>query len=231
MENKTGKYFKYAIGEIVLVVIGILIALSINNWNESRKENLLAFTYSNKIINDLETDISHIDSLIAIGKHNEKVVEGYFNYFENQEPVNIQKLIDSCSQIINDDIYKYRYTPNNHTFKDMLASGNSTLLNEDQKSALIKLSNTQDYFIIVFEKVIQSIIESERKVKTYIDLDLSSSNFFKKINKKQSDDNLVQGLLHQHNALSSYSGLLFHTIRLKKRISKETNIAIQTLKN
>ncbi|TYA54312.1 hypothetical protein FVF61_08830 [Formosa maritima] len=37
VKNKTGKYFKYAIGEIILVVIGILIALSINNWNESRK--------------------------------------------------------------------------------------------------------------------------------------------------------------------------------------------------
>ncbi|MEB8327721.1 DUF6090 family protein [Flavobacteriaceae bacterium KMM 6897] len=36
-EGKTGKYFKYAIGEIILVVIGILIALSINNWNEHRK--------------------------------------------------------------------------------------------------------------------------------------------------------------------------------------------------
>ncbi|NNC44454.1 MAG: hypothetical protein HKN99_01055 [Winogradskyella sp.] len=37
-QNKTGKYFKYAIGEIILVVIGILIALQINNWNEQRKE-------------------------------------------------------------------------------------------------------------------------------------------------------------------------------------------------
>ena len=37
-ENQTGKYFKYAIGEIVLVVIGILIALGINNWNEHRKD-------------------------------------------------------------------------------------------------------------------------------------------------------------------------------------------------
>ncbi|MEN2281330.1 DUF6090 family protein [Algoriphagus sp. SE2] len=36
-ENNTSKYVKYAIGEIVLVVIGILIALQINNWNESRK--------------------------------------------------------------------------------------------------------------------------------------------------------------------------------------------------
>ena len=47
MENKTGKpasrtgrYFKYAIGEIILVVIGILIALQINNWNENRKNQI-----------------------------------------------------------------------------------------------------------------------------------------------------------------------------------------------
>jgi len=37
-DGKTGKYLKYAIGEIVLVVIGILIALQINNWNENRKD-------------------------------------------------------------------------------------------------------------------------------------------------------------------------------------------------
>ncbi|WP_240475212.1 DUF6090 family protein [Neotamlana sedimentorum] len=36
-KNNAGKYIKYAIGEIVLVVIGILIALSLNNWNESKK--------------------------------------------------------------------------------------------------------------------------------------------------------------------------------------------------
>lgn len=40
-KNKTGKYLKYAVGEIVLVVIGILIALSINNWNEHRKNYLI----------------------------------------------------------------------------------------------------------------------------------------------------------------------------------------------
>jgi len=40
-ENRTSKYLLYAIGEIVLVVIGILIALSINNWNENRKNHKL----------------------------------------------------------------------------------------------------------------------------------------------------------------------------------------------
>jgi uncharacterized protein involved in outer membrane biogenesis len=40
-EGKTAKYLKYAVGEIILVVIGILIALQINNWNEQRKQNNL----------------------------------------------------------------------------------------------------------------------------------------------------------------------------------------------
>ena len=40
MENKTGKYFKYAIGEIILVVIGILIALQLNNLNENKKNDV-----------------------------------------------------------------------------------------------------------------------------------------------------------------------------------------------
>ena len=44
-ENKTGKYFKYAIGEIILVVIGILIALQINNFNNSRQETKIEQAY------------------------------------------------------------------------------------------------------------------------------------------------------------------------------------------
>jgi type II secretory pathway pseudopilin PulG len=39
-EGKTGKYLKYAIGEIVLVMIGILLAVQVNNWNEQRKDRM-----------------------------------------------------------------------------------------------------------------------------------------------------------------------------------------------
>ena len=53
MENKTSKYFKYAIGEIVLVVIGIIIALQINNWNEERKLGL----YENQLLQQLKVDL------------------------------------------------------------------------------------------------------------------------------------------------------------------------------
>ena len=63
-KNKTGKYLKYAVGEIILVVIGILIALSINNWNERRKlQNTLKSVYAIIKI-DLLTDIKNIDKVL-----------------------------------------------------------------------------------------------------------------------------------------------------------------------
>ena len=45
--DKTGMYLKYAIGEVILVVIGILIALQINNWNEDRKNSMQEQLYLN----------------------------------------------------------------------------------------------------------------------------------------------------------------------------------------
>jgi len=60
MENKTGKYFKYAIGETVLVVIGILIALQINNWNEKQKD----IEKEQQILNSLKEEfIQNINEL------------------------------------------------------------------------------------------------------------------------------------------------------------------------
>ena len=59
-KNKTGKYLKYAIGEIVLVVIGILIALQINNWNEENKKTALMITNIKSIAEDIQADILDI---------------------------------------------------------------------------------------------------------------------------------------------------------------------------
>ncbi len=56
LENRVDKYFAYAIGEIVLVVIGILIALQIDNWNEDRKERKMSAAFLKEIHKDLQTD-------------------------------------------------------------------------------------------------------------------------------------------------------------------------------
>ena len=63
-EGKTAKYFKYAIGEIVLVVIGILIALSINTWNENRKNKNEASFQLSKLKDNLNADKAQIKMVI-----------------------------------------------------------------------------------------------------------------------------------------------------------------------
>lgn len=62
MENKTGKYFKYAIGEILLVVIGILLALQINNWNEERKSNKQIHALLDNLKMSIEEDQEYLNN-------------------------------------------------------------------------------------------------------------------------------------------------------------------------
>ena len=67
--GRTGKYFKYAIGEIILVVFGILIALQINNWNEKRKSTLQEITILRNIQEDIILDT--LDIGFNLDYHNE----------------------------------------------------------------------------------------------------------------------------------------------------------------
>ena len=63
--RNTGKYLKYALGEIVLVVIGILIALQINNWNENRKQRILERQYLERLVHDLQRDTTYYAGRIS----------------------------------------------------------------------------------------------------------------------------------------------------------------------
>jgi len=67
-EGKITKYLKYAIGEIFLVVIGILIALQINNWNESRKHKIAESEFLAGIKSDLNDDKTFIEFVLNIIK-------------------------------------------------------------------------------------------------------------------------------------------------------------------
>jgi hypothetical protein len=83
MENKTGKYFKYAIGEIILVVIGILIALQINNWNENRKKGIAEQNLYHTLISSLESDLEDTNDKISSVEKSIKAQEIFIiNSFE-----------------------------------------------------------------------------------------------------------------------------------------------------
>lgn len=89
-EGKTTKYFKYAVGEIVLVVIGILIALQINNWNEERKTSEQLRGYLNGISKNIQSDTVEINDVRALRKrHNLAAIE-YMKYtFLDSMPMNL----------------------------------------------------------------------------------------------------------------------------------------------
>lgn len=71
-KNITEKYLKYAIGEIILVVIGILIALSINNWNEVRKNNKEESTILQNLEDNLTLAKSQSEALVSKEKELKK---------------------------------------------------------------------------------------------------------------------------------------------------------------
>ncbi|MGM5470447.1 DUF6090 family protein [Flavobacteriaceae bacterium LMO-SS05] len=73
-EGKTGKYLKYAIGEIVLVIIGILIALQINNANELRKTEKKIVSILKEVQNDLALDIQKSDELMAYYSNKDSII-------------------------------------------------------------------------------------------------------------------------------------------------------------
>jgi uncharacterized membrane protein YgaE (UPF0421/DUF939 family) len=65
-KNKTGTYFKYAIREIVLVMIGILLALQVSNWNQERKDRISKRKLLDNIYRDFIQNKVSFDALKAI---------------------------------------------------------------------------------------------------------------------------------------------------------------------
>ncbi len=69
-KKQMGKYFKYAIGEILLVVIGILLALQINNWNEQRKERNTELNLMTGLQNEFKLNLKKINSAVQTSQNN-----------------------------------------------------------------------------------------------------------------------------------------------------------------
>jgi hypothetical protein len=96
MENKTGspteapakvrKYLKYAIGEIILVVIGILLALQINNWNEARKAKIKEVEFLKDFQRELQFDILQIDSLFNQYNRSKVAINKLLNHLDEDLP-------------------------------------------------------------------------------------------------------------------------------------------------
>jgi hypothetical protein len=131
-KNKTGKYLKYAIGEIILVVIGILIALQINNWNEQRKDILQEQKILLQLKSDYNKNLEQLDEKISMRSDILQASIKLLGYIDNPEFVEFDSIIQQLSFLITD--------PTFDPIKDnLIESGNLHLIRHD--SLRLKLTN------------------------------------------------------------------------------------------
>jgi len=86
-EDNVRKYLLYAIGEILLVVIGILIALQVNNWNEQRKERQREMTYLYKLLEEAKRDSSSLQSTINLTEYKITQAERLLDILKQNIPI------------------------------------------------------------------------------------------------------------------------------------------------
>ena len=134
-KNKTGKYLKYAIGEVALVVVGILIALQINNWNENSKNKRLETDYLISISKDLDNDLLEFDDAIELARDRNNRVLFLQEALENPEMVR-----DSSEYFVQSIVTAgYTFIPviSNHSFEELKSSGRLALIQNEELRVLM----------------------------------------------------------------------------------------------
>jgi hypothetical protein len=126
--NKTGRYFKYAIGEIILVMVGILLALQVNTWNENRLNKKTEKKYLSGIIANLDKDIEELKRLISRDTLQLQAQTTILKSFRDEKIRNdIPELVGAIARFQGIT----SFSGNNIVFEDMKSSGKINLIASD----------------------------------------------------------------------------------------------------
>jgi len=152
-DNKPLKYMRYAIGEIVLVMIGILLALQVNNWNENRKNINEGKKLIVSIYNDLENDSIKIDSILntLLRQGNDGIeVLNLLEHMDNQTIID-QEFYTQVGWSITSSVFVER---NETTWDGLKASGKQDIIrNNNLKTFLNDFYTSFDMIIANFNEI------------------------------------------------------------------------------
>ncbi len=159
-ENRITRYLTYAVGEILLVVIGILIALAINTWNEERKNRILEIKYLSDLISDLQKDSTTLTSLAIEATETARIKAKLQNYFLGA-PIEL----DSLPIFFDSQWFPYQvFIPTQITLEEMKNSGRLDLIGDrNLKRKLIELSD--QYELLYQDEVL--FLSSTRKLQEF----------------------------------------------------------------
>jgi len=146
-EGKTTRYFKYAVGEIVLVVIGILIALQINTWNQQRLDRKIESKYLRSIVDEINSN-KQLNKRLVWGRI-EKKIAGLTQakaYAENRLKVeNPKEFIEAVSYA---GVFSGGYDMgDDDVYNELISTGNRKLLSDDtiKKTIIVYYANLKAY--------------------------------------------------------------------------------------
>jgi len=140
-EGKTTKYLKYAVGEILLVVIGILLALQINNWNENRKIRNQELKYLKNIRIDIDKSVAEINQYIETRSSKIASANKVLEYYEGKPLMDLNDLNFHATNVY----IWYKFTLQDNTYQELINSGNLTLISNDSiKMGLLNLQSLYD---------------------------------------------------------------------------------------
>ncbi len=121
-ENKVSNYILYAIGEITLVVIGILIALSVNNWNETNKINDTEVIYLNALHDEFSNNLKEVERVMELNERNLKIAHTLLGRMGTDDPNFTEKVFDSL--MYRTILAEIQYRPSPDTLIELINSGN-----------------------------------------------------------------------------------------------------------
>jgi hypothetical protein len=140
VQNRFTRYLTYAVGEIILVVIGILCAVQINGWNEERKNQKLEIVLLEKIHQDLEIQLEIIDTQLIHEKTMISLCDSANKYFQGSISMNtLHSLLDKVST-------RLTFIANKATFNSMNTTGNLVFIRNDElQEEIIRYYQQLDY--------------------------------------------------------------------------------------
>jgi len=128
--NRTGKYLKYAIGEIVLVVIGILIALQINNWNEKRKDRIKEKIILTQLKEDYNSNLIQLDQKIKMRSNLINSAMAVLKHIDTSNTLNEDVIIPELMNVIKDPTF-------DPIENNIIGSGDINLIQNDSLKRLL----------------------------------------------------------------------------------------------
>ncbi|TXE18785.1 hypothetical protein ES692_04860 [Psychroserpens burtonensis] len=229
--GKFSKYLLYAVGEIALVMIGILLALQVNNQNELRKSNNLYKSYELNIISELKTDLLQLKERDSLIKIRIATIEDYVVYY-NKDSLDMTILktkADSTRTFLG------FFSTSTYSIQDLVTTGNLKLFSTQKRNAILKYKNYTDGLAVAEFKSLEAVdkvsLDFKKEIDILYDYDYDYSKKEHSTVKNWEYNIDAPQMRLRNNRLAYYLRLYEKQGRIYKSIAKETKALKAVLEN